>query len=184
MRRAWRLAVRTHPAPGLTQLLQLVFDSDLSREIVADEGKDRVKAWFGGVSYIHIKAEQDGQIQSISTPVRLAIFNLYQKIVFAGKTYSIWFPPDYGAAKLEDRAGIRPGQFFHKGDDIIKLKITAGDHLFVDRLSYNFCQPKRGDIVVFETKGIPEGRRMSVFPPIPDDQFYIKRLVGLGGEKI
>ena len=66
---------------------------------------------------------------------------------------------------------------------MIKLQVSAGDHLFVDRLTYNFRKPQRGEIVVFETKGIPEERRVN--PPywnIPPDQFYIKRLVGLGGE--
>ena len=55
------------------------------------------------------------------------------------------------------------------------MKIRAGDHLFVDRLTYNFRVPKRGEIIVFETKGI-EG--------LPQDQFYIKRLVALGGERV
>ena len=43
---------------------------------------------------------------------------------------------------------------FHKGDDVIKLRVQAGDHLFVDRLTYNFRPPKRGEIVVFDTHGI------------------------------
>lgn len=53
----------------------------------------------------------------------------------------------------------------------------AGDHLLVDRVTYNFRAPKRGEIIVFETKGIHH-RDMA------QGQFYIKRLVGLGGETI
>src|SRR5206468_3277400 len=56
-----------------------------------------------------------------------------------------------------------------------KLKVVNGDHLFVDRFTYNFRRPTRGEIIVFETKGI-EG--------LPPDQFYIKRLVALGGEHV
>jgi signal peptidase I len=52
----------------------------------------------------------------------------------------------------------------------------------VDRLTYNFRRPQRGEIVVFATAGIPEEKR-EIFP-IPGDQFYIKRLVGLGGETL
>jgi signal peptidase I len=71
---------------------------------------------------------------------------------------------------------------FHQGEDVIKLKVTAGDHLFVDRLSYNFHRPERGDIIVFQTSGIPQDKRETY--GIPDDEFYIKRLVGLSGEKV
>jgi len=87
----------------------------------------------------------------------------------------MWFPPDYGAQKLQDRAGIHLGQFFKKSDDIVKMKAAAGDHLFVDRLTYNFRPPKRGEIIVFETRGIER---------LPQDQFYIKRLVALGGDRV
>jgi len=52
----------------------------------------------------------------------------------------------------------------------------------VDRLTYNFRPPNRGEIIVFETKGIPEERRERF--GIPGDQFYIKRLVALGGEQV
>lgn len=52
-----------------------------------------------------------------------------------------------------------------------------GDHIFVDRIKYNFVKPKRGDIFVFNTKNIKH-------PQIKPDQFYIKRLAGLPGEKI
>jgi signal peptidase I len=65
---------------------------------------------------------------------------------------------------------------------VVKIQVAAGDHLFVDRVSYNFRKPQRGDIVVFATAGVPEDRRAAV--GMPSDQFYIKRLVGLGGEML
>ena len=74
------------------------------------------------------------------------------------------------------RAGV--GEYsraFHKGDDIIKIKVTSGDHLFVDRMTYNFRRPTRGEIIVFKTEGIQM---------LPQDQFYIKRMVAMGGEKV
>ena len=78
--------------------------------------------------------------------------------------------------------GIARGTTFHAGEDVLKMKIVSGDHLFIDRVSYNFLPPGRGDIVVFQTKGIPEEMRYRY--GIPADQFYIKRLVGLGGETL
>ncbi|HVM48639.1 MAG TPA: signal peptidase I [Candidatus Acidoferrum sp.] len=142
-------------------------------------GLTRVRQWFEGVSYVHKVAANDGLLQSVSPPVRFLIFNILQTLVVGGTTYTIWLPPDYGAppgGTLEARAGLQPGfQSFTKGEDMIRLRVNAGDHLFVDRLTYNFRPPKRGEIVVFETKGIDN---------LPPDQFYIKRLVGLGGETL
>ena len=65
--------------------------------------------------------------------------------------------------------------FFFTALLVIRMKVAAGDHLFVDRLSYNFRAPERGEIVVFETRGIQD---------LPPDQFYIKRLCGLGSETL
>jgi signal peptidase I len=141
-------------------------------------GLTRVREWFAGISYIHIVAENDGSLQSIEPPVGIHIFNFWQKVVAGGKTYIIWFPPDYGAppaGSLEGRAGLRHDQTFRKGEDIVKLRVSAGDHLFVDRITYNLRPPKRGEIIVFETKGI-EG--------LPQDQFYIKRMVARGGDRV
>lgn len=145
-------------------------------------GLQRVRDWFAGTSYLHVIARNDGELTSVGKPLRFLIFSIYQKLTVGGQTYTLWFPPDYGQSSLEARAELRYRQFFHKGEDIIKLKVSAGDHLFVDRLTYNFRQPSRGEIIVFETKGIPAERREPY--GIPGDQFYIKRLVGLGGERL
>jgi signal peptidase I len=64
---------------------------------------------------------------------------------------------------------------FERGEIVLNVQLISGDHLFVDRFSYNFVRPKRGDIFVFETKGIPVNA---------SGQFYIKRCVALPGETI
>jgi signal peptidase I len=63
----------------------------------------------------------------------------------------------------------------------VKLRVISGDHLFVDRLTYNFRRPHRGEIVVFETHGIA---RLAAENPTLADTYYIKRLTGLGGERL
>jgi signal peptidase I len=141
-------------------------------------GWERVRQWFEGISYVHIVAKSDGAIQSIGQPSRFLIFNIQQSLTIGGENYTLWFPPDFGAppsGNIETRAGIHLGQEFHSGEDVVKLRVTAGDHLFVDRLTYNFRPPQRGEIIVFETKGI-EG--------LVQDQFYIKRLVALSEERV
>ncbi|MGH7951558.1 MAG: signal peptidase I [Limisphaerales bacterium] len=138
-------------------------------------GWERVKEWFEGISYVHVVAQNDGELQAVSPPVKFLIFNIKQTIVIGGVAQTIWFPPDYGEADLIHRAGLERGHFYHKGEDVVKLEVHTGDHLFVDRLTYNFRKPKRGEIIVFETKGIAT---------LPQNEFYIKRLVVLPNEHV
>ena len=159
-----------------------------TRNFKIPTGWERIKEWFEGISYIHVVADTDGELQAVEPPVRFLIFNIKQTLWIGGQSQTIWFPPDYGEQNLQMRAGLRTradfgeGQKCQKGQDVVKIKVAAGDHLFVDRLSYNFRKPHRGDIIVFATAGVPEDRRAAV--GMPGDQFYIKRLVGLGGEML
>ena len=50
--------------------------------------------------------------------------------------------------------------------------LASGDRVLTNRLIYNMTSPKRGDLVVFK----PNGNENS--------HYYIKRVVGLPGEKI
>ena len=136
--------------------------------------------WFNGVSYQHIVAKTAGQITNAKDPVKLVLFNLWQDIQVGATTYKIWFPPDglLKRAGLVDGCGQGTSRVFQPGDDIIKLRSISGDHLFVDRVTYNFRRPARGDVVVFETHGI------TALPRDQQDTYYIKRLVGLGGETL
>ena len=149
---------------------------NLGDAIKVPTGWERVKDWFAGNSYVHVVAQADGMIEKISPMNRFLIFNLSQTFSIGGVEQTMWFPPDYGEADLVHRAGLDPSHVYHKGDDIVKMmKVSTGDHLFVDRFTYNFRKPERGEIIVFETKGI-QG--------LPQDQFYIKRMVVKPGERV
>lgn len=156
----------------------------VQRQLPIPSGWDRVKEWFQGVSYVHVVAKNDGVFLRTGLMHKFLIFNIEQSI-FIGSTnddsshteYRIWFPPDFGESPLEIRAGLFPGKPYRAGEDLVKLRVHAGDHLFVDRLTYNFRKPNRGEIAVFETKGIQN-------PRMAQDQFYIKRLVALPGEHV
>lgn len=135
-----------------------------------------VDSWFRGVKYYEVVCEEDGELHSISPPKRVAPFFFRQKFMVGSRGYSIWTSDEHQVFGGQyNRSGLRPGQFFQKGENILKLKVVAGDHLFVNRLTYNFRRPERGEIIVFETRGIIG---------LPQDQFYIKRLVALGGERV
>lgn len=50
-----------------------------------------------------------------------------------------------------------------------------GDHIFVNKFTYRFSKPQRGDIIVFRTKGLPG---------VEQDTCHVKRLAGLPGETL
>ena len=57
-----------------------------------------------------------------------------------------------------------------KGDSM-QPNFPNGEYLLTDKLTYRFRDPKRGEIIVFEPPGIKGDE-------------YIKRIIGLPGEKI
>ncbi len=133
--------------------------------------KGLILYWTKGVSYKQLVAPEDGRITGVGEARNVIPFVKRQEIFFNGKPLTIWFPPE----ELERRANLDSRSTFKKGDDIIKLKVTGGDHLLVDRFTYNFRHPKRGEIFVFKTKGIA---------PLQQDVLYIKRLVALPSEEV
>lgn len=60
--------------------------------------------------------------------------------------------------------------FFVRGQSM-EPSFSNGDYLIIDELSYRFSEPQRGDVVVFKYPNNPSYR-------------YIKRIIGLPGEKI
>ena|SRR5688572_28864150 len=137
------------------------------------------KFWYTGISYTHIKARKAGSVVEIEDPTRFLLFNLHQRFKLSGdpEWYHIWFPPDglFLRAGLVTLFGNYNPKVFQPGEDIMKIKVISGDHLFVDRMTYNFRRPKHGEIIVFETRGIPR---------LPPDQFYIKRMVAMGQDRV
>jgi signal peptidase I len=135
-----------------------------------------------GTIYHEFIAPQDGEIESLG-PLdhSLRVVNrqtLWVQYAGSGQQVpvTVWFGPD-DPKNLMDAGLYRSYPYpFRKGEPIIRFKETTGDHLFVDRFTYNFRQPSRGEIIVFKTKGIAGIR--------DQDQFYIKRLIGLGGETL
>ncbi|MEE8561956.1 MAG: S26 family signal peptidase [Gemmatimonadota bacterium] len=56
----------------------------------------------------------------------------------------------------------------------LKPEVRMGDRILVLKSLYPFCEPRRFDVVVFKNPTDPDGA----------SENYIKRLIGLGGEKI
>ena len=70
---------------------------------------------------------------------------------------------------------LRGRKEFNRGDVLADGWLSLGDHLFVDRYTYHFRDPARGEIVVFNTEGLPCSA---------SGYFYIKRLIGMPGDTL
>ncbi len=70
----------------------------------------------------------------------------------------------------------RPGERVARGQLIARGYLKQGDHIIVNRLTTNFIPPRRGDITVFTTRGLP--------PMVRENSAYIKRLVGEPGDTV
>ena len=53
--------------------------------------------------------------------------------------------------------------------------VSAGDHVFMEGISYKFRSPSRGDMVVFQADGIPMQ---------PSGTLFIKRVIGEPGDEL
>jgi signal peptidase I len=62
-----------------------------------------------------------------------------------------------------------------KGNSMLPNFVT-GEYLLTDKLTYNFSDPKRGDVVVFKAP--------STEPCAEDECEYIKRIIGVPGDRI
>lgn len=125
-----------------------------------------------GASYYEMIAEEDGEITNLE--LRKSVPGRRVLAVTLGnheQTQSFIMPPE----NLPTILNLQYGKAYKKGEPIFRVKVKSGDHLFVDRLTFNFRKPKRGDIIVFATKGITA---------LQQDLFYIKRMVGMPGETL
>ena len=150
------------------------------------------KKWLNGISYYQLKAEGNWKLEQIENQRSFGLFFTRQKLVFQdldnGQLITKDVSPPLGSdgqSLLRNNISLtKPTRLnnafnnftYPKGTDVFKVRREAGDHLLVNRFTYNFRKPKRGEIIVFETKNIPDMDN--------DKLFYIKRLVGLPYEKL
>ena len=91
---------------------------------------------------------------------------------------------DLGGRRSDERVYWVPlGRTVHKGQSIFSFDILTGDLLFVDRITYNFFQPKVGQGFVFKTENI-RSPQMEEPPGVQIKSYYIKRLVGTPGDTL
>lgn len=94
---------------------------------------------------------------------------------FSGMTTELVYDPRTGKDVSVNLHLLKTGQRVEEGESLLSFDLMTGDQLFVERMSYHFVSPKVGDGFVFKTNTIPS---------VAEDKFYIKRLVGTGGDTV
>lgn len=125
-----------------------------------------VKMALFGERYKEVKAPISGQLRHVATPDENSVY----RITGVDGISTLKMHKDM-------RLKVNDGAYVSKGQILASALMRHGDHIFVDKVRYNFSRPKRGNIFVFSTDTIP-------YENIRPDSFYIKRLVGLPGETI
>lgn len=177
--------------------------------IEADHGPDFKKPWLGqqafelvmrGRSYRNIVADNEKTVTGIRdaswflfTRTEL-LFNDGSKVKIPaaeGETQSQLGVQVAYDASGRPKAGPLPGfkaavsRPYAKGAPILRGWVDTGDLVLVDKVSYHFRQPKRGEVFVFDTRGIPtNGRSQGAMAGQDGGTHYIKRLCGVPGDTL
>lgn len=165
--------------------------------------EDGYKApWFGkratdfvlrGRSHKHIVAENDCQVTGVQDKSWF-LFTRTEVTFSDGRREKIAAPEGEVSRALslslakDPRSGrllVAHSPSYKKGDTILNGTIDAGDLVLVDKVSYHFRTPTRGEVFVFDTRGIPTGGRDSLrLGDQAEGTHYIKRLCGVPGDTL
>jgi signal peptidase I len=157
----------------------------ITAEATAEDPSPGPLGWIGSLftstRYINVVSEYDGYLDERQplTEHRFLIFMPYCKLHLKdGRTIKINAPQRQLLDELQLANGLRGGEPIKKGQLLARGIVRNGDHVLVDKVSYHFRTPSRGEVFVFTTKHID---RINV-PAEQGSQHYIKRLAGLPGD--
>ncbi|MEA3189372.1 MAG: signal peptidase [Chthoniobacter sp.] len=132
-----------------------------------------------GRNYVNVVAKGNDQIIGLTEQKFLYFFTVTD-IHGEHGTYRAWAPRN---TLLRD-FNVDLTREYSAGDVIARGYVDAGDHVFVDKVSYNFRRPHRGEVFVFKTTNIREIERQLRLSNVEGSQFYIKRLAALPGDEL
>lgn len=158
-----------------------------------------------GRGWLNVVAKEDESVASMKEVSKLFFFTYTELKTSRGNTYSVHAP----MRTVIEGFHVDSMRSYQKGEPIVRGYVDTGDHVFVDKISYHFRTPSRGDVFVFNTQNLPtierrrraEGRNDATEFDLPDaavyadqmgikidmslpSQFYIKRLVGTPGDEL
>ena len=130
--------------------------------------------WLGR-NYINVVSGAENRVIEIRER-KVLFFFTFTSIICDHQTFNVYVP----RANLLSDFRFDPRRVYHRGEVMARGAVDTGDQVFVDKFSYNFVHPHRGDVFVFRTNGIFGIRE----DPEAGAPFYIKRLTGTPGDEL
>jgi signal peptidase I len=131
-----------------------------------------------GRTYSRVVTQHGGTIDSM-TPGSFTIWLEYTDVHIGDETDRIWIRPSDVRQKLH----LEPGMQVQPGGVLANYATQTGDQVLVDKVTYNFRPPRRGEVFIFKTAGIA-GLADERGPDQEGSEDFIKRCVGLAGDII
>ncbi len=139
-----------------------------------------------GRTYVDVISPIRDRVVDLQPLTRFGFMEYTRIVCESGRTYNVHAGLagfDGGAESLRRALDVHVGKTVDAGQPIVRGYIDTGDQVFVDKFTYNFRRPERGDVFVFRTNGI-RGIEVGFTDPAVRSQFYIKRLAGLPGDEL
>jgi signal peptidase I len=136
-----------------------------------------------GRTYSRVTTQHGGTIESM-TPGSFTIWLEYTDVHLDDgqgnqETDRIWIRP----SDVREKLHVMEGMQFKPGDVLANYQTQTGDQVLVDKVSYNFRGPKRGEVFIFKTAGI-SGLANERGPDQEGSEDFIKRCVALAGDLV
>jgi signal peptidase I len=131
-----------------------------------------------GQTYSRVVTEHGGTIDSM-TAGTFTIWLEYTDVRLGDETDRIWIRPSDVRQKLH----LDEGMSFKPGDVLANYVTQTGDQVLVDKVTYNFRPPHRGEVFIFKTAGIP-GLEHERGPDQEGSEDFIKRCIGIAGDLV
>jgi signal peptidase I len=131
-----------------------------------------------GKTYSRVVTEKGGTIEKM-TAGSFTIWLEYTDVDLGYEIDRIWIRPSDVRMKL----GLMEGMQFQPGSVLANYTTQTGDQVLVDKVTYNFHPPRRGDVFIFKTSGIP-GLADERGPGQEGSEDFIKRCVALAGDTV
>ena len=128
-----------------------------------------------GRNYINVISQEDDQILQVE-PKKFLFFFTFSRINCEHQSFFVYAPPE----TLKGYFNVFAGRTYRRGEVIARGAVDTGDQVLVDKFTYNFVKPHRGDVFVFRTNYILGIQA----DPETGAPFYIKRLGGLPGDTL
>jgi len=148
-------------------------------------GRSYVKVVNDEEREIAVFKDKDGNLQPDIRDVQLLHFFSRSEIRFTdGSALRLPAPlnPCMEIGLLESmQKAMAHRRILPKGAVICEGTVDAGDLVLVDRFSYHFRKPQRGEVFVFDTRGIEGTRHVGDQSGVTH---YIKRLCALPGDRL